>query len=331
MQQYFPFSTYHYIYEYFTVLVLIVLYLDLSFLHKKPKEVSVASSLKGSLFWVAVGLLTNLGFYFFAHHEFTLQGLENADAIAQKLSFEFLTGYIIELALSVDNLFVFAVIFSYFQVPSKFQYRVLFYGILGALFFRGLFIGLGSMVIHLHWVVVLLGAFLTFTGVKLLFAGDSEIEPEKNPVIKFLRKRNLISESLIFNKFFIKEHGRWMVTPLFVCLIFVEFTDIVFAVDSVPAIFAVTKEPIIVFLSNVCAILGLRSLYFLLASALKYFEYLKYGLSLILIFIGIKMSVLEPFFHIKMHSFYSLMVILLILSSSMLASVVIKKPTKIEK
>lgn len=329
MQQFFSFKAYHYIYESFTLLVLFVLYLDLRFLNRKPKEVSVSSSLKGSLFWVAFGLGINLLFYYFAQSELLNKGIGDAALIAKNLSFEFLTGYIIELALSVDNLFVFAVIFSYFQVPAQFQYKVLFYGILGALFFRGLFIGLGALVIHLHWVVVVLGVFLAFTGVKLFFSGDSEIEPEKNPVIKFLRKKDLVSNTMIFDRFFVKENGTLLVTPLFVCLIFVEITDIVFAVDSVPAIFAVTKEPLIVFLSNVCAILGLRSLYFLLASALKYFEYLKYGLSLILVFIGVKMSILEVFFNIKIDSLYSLLVILSILILSMISSVIFKKKQEV--
>lgn len=322
---YFPLAEYWWIYTGFLLGVLVILGIDLGLFNRSPKEISTKAAASWVGVWVTLALLINYGFYLFAQSEFISRGLPNAESEATRLGFEFLTGYVIELALSVDNLFVFIVLFSYFGIESKYQHRILFFGVLGALIFRGLFIGLGSLVVHLEWVMILLGVFLIFTGAKLVFSGEKEIVPEKNFVIKMLMKTGRVLPELHGQKFFVRKNAKWFMTPAFICLIFVEMTDIVFAMDSVPAIFAITKEPMVVFLSNVCAILGLRSMYFLLASAIQYFQYLQYGLAAILIFIGLKMGVFIPFLDFHIPTVVSLSLILSMLSVSMLASVIIAR------
>ena len=204
----------------------------------------------------------------------------------------FITGYVVELSLSMDNVFVIALIFSFFRVPAEFQHRVLFWGILGALIMRAAMILLGASLIHqFHWILYLFGAFLLITGIKMLFAGDEEVEPEKNFAIRLARKFYPVSTQFDGQKFFTELDGRRALTPLALCLIMVETTDLIFAVDSIPAIFGITTEAFIVFTSNVFAILGLRSLYFVLVGLLRHFCYLKYGLALVLVFIGFKMLI----------------------------------------
>ena len=204
----------------------------------------------------------------------------------------FITGYVVELSLSMDNVFVIALIFSFFRVPAEFQHRVLFWGILGALVMRAAMILLGASLIHqFHWILYLFGAFLLITGIKMLFAGDEEVEPEKNIAIRLARKFYPVSTEFEGQKFFTELNGRRALTPLALCLIMVETTDLIFAVDSIPAIFGITTEAFIVFTSNVFAILGLRSLYFVLVGLLRHFCYLKYGLALVLVFIGFKMLI----------------------------------------
>jgi tellurite resistance protein TerC len=209
---------------------------------------------------------------------------------AWRVSLEFLTGYVVEKSLSVDNIFVFVVVFTYFQIPAQYQHRVLFYGIIGALIFRAIFIALGSVLMQYQAIVLLMGAFLVFTGIKMMFASDHQIHPESNPVIKLLKRFMPITPQLEQQNFFVRKNGILHATPLFVALLVLEATDVVFAIDSVPAIFAITKEPLIVFTSNIFAILGLRSMYFLLAGAVDKFHFLKYGLSLVLVFVGLKMT-----------------------------------------
>jgi len=225
----------------------------------------------------------------------------------------------------VDNIFIFVVVFSYFAIPSKYQHRVLFYGILGALIFRIIFISLGSVLMQFHWVILLFGVFLILTGIKILFAPEKPIEPEKNPVIRLLKKFIPVTPKLEGDKFFLRKEGVLHATPLFVCLVFIEITDIVFAVDSVPAIFAITKEPLIVFTSNVFAILGLRALFFLLAGVMHKFRFLKYGLGIILVFVGLKMVWLNDAFGGKFPVGWSLGIIGLILATSIVASLVIPR------
>jgi tellurite resistance protein TerC len=259
----------------FTVFILAVLALDLGVFHRKAHAVKIREALTWSVVWISLALVFNAGVYFWFGPERAL---------------EFLTGYLIEKALSVDNLFVFLVLFSYFAVPAQLQHRVLFWGIVGALIMRAGFIAAGATLIqNFHWVIYIFGAFLVFTGFKLLVARESEIHPERNLVIKLFRRLVPCVPEYRGARFTVKEAGRRYATPLLLVLVAIEATDVVFAVDSIPAIFAITTDPFIVFTSNIFAILGLRALYFLLAGMLGKFRYLKVGLGLVLAFVGIKM------------------------------------------
>lgn len=260
----------------FIVCVLIFLALDLGIFHRTDKPVKFRDALMWSTIWFAVALI-------FA---FALRQMRN-----EKESLEFLTGYLIELSLSMDNVFVIALIFAYFKIPSQFQHRVLFWGILGALVMRGVMIGVGiALIERLQWILYVLGAFLVYSGIKMLVA-ESEVNVEHNRVLKLARKFFPIAPQLDGHKFITRWNGKKALTHLALVLLMVETTDLIFAMDSIPAIFAVTTKPFIVFTSNVFAILGLRSLYFVLAGAINYFRYLKYGLSIVLVFVGIKMLI----------------------------------------
>ena len=238
---------------------------------------------------------------------------------------EFVTGYVVELALSMDNVFVIALIFSYFGVPKHLQHRVLFWGILGAMLMRGGMIWIGvELVTRFHWVLYVLGAFLVFTGIKMLTGSDEKVEPEKNPCIRLARKCFPVHDQFDGQRFLTRVGGALALTPLALVLLMVETTDLVFAVDSIPAIFGVTQNPFVIFTSNIFAILGLRSLYFLLAGAMDYFSYLKYGLSLVLVFIGFKMLIS---FRYHLNTTLSLGIVAGILLFSVLASLVFKSPS----
>ena len=228
---------------------------------------------------------------------------------ARQSALEFLTGFVVEKSLAVDNIFIFVVVFNFFAIPAKYQHRILFYGILGALLFRIIFIALGSVLLQIAWVSILFGVFLILTGGKILFSPDKPIDPSTNPMIRLLRRLLPVHPHLEGERFWVKVGGRWMVTPLMVALLFIEICDIVFAVDSVPAIFALTKEPLIVLTSNVFAILGLRSLYFLLAGVIDKFHFLKYGLGLVLVFVGLKLAWLNEAFGGKFPITWSLGII----------------------
>lgn len=269
----------------FNVFVLAMLAVDLGIFHKHAHDVSSKEALTWSIIWVTLALCFNACIYFFWNDLSPQSSYSNAEAATA-----FFTGYIIEKSLSIDNIFVIALIFGYFAVPKLYQHRVLFWGILGALVMRGLMIWLGAALItEFHWVIYIFGGFLIISGIKMALQKDAHIEPEKNPLVRFFKKFMPITNEYDGQKFFTIKNGVKMATPLFVALIIVEFTDLVFAVDSIPAIFAVTKDPFIVYTSNVFAILGLRSLYFLLANAVHKFMYLKLGLSVILVFVGIKL------------------------------------------
>jgi tellurite resistance protein TerC len=259
---------------------------------------------------------------------------------AKEVALQFLTGFVVEQSLSVDNMFVFVVIFGFFNIPSTLQHRILFYGILGALAFRAVFIAIGAALIQYKSVVIIFGVFLVFTGIKIIFAPEKEKDPEHNPILKLLRRFVPLTSKFHDQNFFVKElapdpHGtgkkalRWVGTPLFVALVMIEVSDIVFAVDSVPAIFAVTKEPFIVFTSNVFAILGLRSLYFLLAGAHDKFHMLKYGLGIVLVFVGIKMTLPESWYPASWEGHFpmgwSLAFIVGVIGGSMVLSVMLPK------
>lgn len=255
--------------------VVIFLAVDLGVFHQRARVVRFKEALAWTMVWCTVALVFAVGLA-------PLRGKEEA--------LEFLTGYIIELSLSMDNVFVIALIFTYFRVPSQYQHRVLFWGILGALLMRGAMIGLGSvLIIKFHWMLYLFGAFLVFTGVRMFFADEVGVHPEKNLITRLTRKFFPVAHEFDGHKFLTHRHGQWLLTPLALVLLTVETTDLIFAVDSIPAIFAVTQKPFIVFTSNVFAILGLRSLYFVLAGAIDYFRYLKIGLSIVLVFMGAKM------------------------------------------
>ena len=292
--------------------VLIFLALDLGLFHRRAHAVSFREAMVWSAVWFVLAMLFAL----------SLKPLRG-----QKESLEFVTGYLIELSLSMDNVFVIALIFAYFGIPSHLQHRVLFWGILGALVMRGLMIGVGvALIMLLHWVLYVLGAFILYTGVKMLFA-KTEVAPEKNRVIRWVRKVYPVSPQLDGQKFITRWNGARALTPLALVLLMVETSDLVFALDSIPAIFAVTTKPFIVFTSNVFAILGLRSMYFVLAGAIGYFRYLKVGLSVVLIFIGVKM-LLDPhegmkplWFQIEIPIGVSLLVVAAIILGSMLLSV----------
>ncbi|WCJ59446.1 TerC family protein [Fontisphaera persica] len=266
----------------FITIVIFFLALDLGVFHKHAHVVQVKEAMAWTSVWFSMAML-------FAGAVYYWRGRQEA--------VEFITGYVIEYSLSMDNVFVIAMIFAYFRVPEKYQHRVLFWGILGALIMRGIMIGAGSeLVKRYHWILYFMGAFLIFSGIKMLFVADEGVHPEKNPVLKLARKLFPVTKDFHEQKFMVRlpaadGSGRLTValTPLAMVLLMVETTDLIFAVDSIPAIFAITQKPFIVFTSNVFAILGLRSLYFLLAGAIRYFRYLKTGLSFVLVFIGLKM------------------------------------------
>ena len=295
MAELFPFVDYWWFYLGFTGFVLLLLALDLGVFHRQAHAVSFREAATWSVVWVALALVFNFLLYQYALWKFpqdarlaALPGFD-AQAAAWRVALEFLTGYVVEKSLSVDNIFVFVLVFGYFAVPAKYQHRVLFYGIVGALIFRAVFIALGSALMQYHWVVLVFGAFLIFTGVKMMFTSEKGVEPEKNLLIRLFRRLVPTTSDLRGQRFFVREKGVLHATPLFVALLFMEATDIIFAVDSVPAIFALTGEPLLVYTSNVFAILGLRALYFLLAGAIDKFHLLKYGLAVVLVFVGLKM------------------------------------------
>jgi tellurite resistance protein TerC len=269
----------------FLGVVLGFLALDLGVFHRHAHEIKMREALVWSVVWIIVAIVFNAFLYFFWDWIQPNSAYSNTDA-----AIAFFAGYTVERALSIDNIFVFLVVFSYFRVPASYQHRVLFLGIIGALVFRGLFIALGAALISTFlWTMVVFGAFLIFTGIKMFVIHGKELDPENNPVIRWFRKVFPTTSEYHGARFFIRSNGVLMATPLFVALLAVELTDIVFAVDSIPAIFAITQDPFIVFTSNVFAILGLRALFFALAGLMQLFHYLSYGLAAILVFVGIKM------------------------------------------
>ncbi|MBX7137646.1 MAG: TerC family protein [Oligoflexia bacterium] len=327
----FPFSEYWWFFAAFTALVLVLISIDLGVFHRRAHEVSFREASLWCAIWVALALLFNFGLYEFALWRFSsdpaFAGLD-ATANARQLALEFLTGYLVEQSLSVDNIFIFIVVFEYFRIPRRYQHRVLFFGILGALIFRAIFIALGAVLMKFYIVNFIFGALLILTGIKMLYSQQGQIEPEKNPVIKMLRRFFPVTPELHGQSFVLRENGRLTITPLLIALIFMEITDIVFALDSVPAIFAITREPLIVFTSNIFAILGLRSLYFMLEGAMQKFHALRYGLSAILVFVGLKMIWLDEHFGGKFPIHWSLAIIGGCLAASVVGSLLIAPPKR---
>lgn len=297
-----------YLWAGFNLFVLLMLALDLGVFHRKAHVVTVKEAFLWTGFWVSMALLFNVFVYY-------QMGSEKA--------FEFFTGYLIEKSLSVDNIFVIILIFSYFGVPAAYQHKVLFWGILGALVMRVIFIFAGVELIHkFHWLIYIFGSFLVISGIRIVTQGDVKIDPQQNPLIRFAKRIFPVTEDFVDDKFFLRINGKLWATPLFLVVVLIESTDLIFAVDSIPAILAVSDDAFIVYTSNVFAILGLRSLYFALAGIEKYFSYLKYGLALILVFVGVKMCIVD-FYKIPIE--VSLIFIFVTLAVTTLASMVFRK------
>lgn len=296
----------------FNLFVLALLALDLGVFHRKAHEVNIKEALGWSAVWISLALLFNAGIYFGWVGPYTTPEAQH------KAGIEFLTGYLIEKSLSVDNLFVFALLFRFFHVPSIFQHRILFWGIIGALIMRAILIFAGiALLKQFHWVIYVFGGILVVSGIKMWNHTGPAVDPEHNTVLKFFRRILPVTSKLDGQHFFVREGGKLMVTPLLVVLLFVEWSDLVFAVDSIPAILAVTHDPFIVYTSNVMAILGLRSLYFALASIMEKFHLLHYGLSVLLVFIGVKMLIIDFY---KIPTPVSLGVVVGVLTASVIAS-----------
>ena len=294
----------------FNILIFVLIAIDLGLLHKKSHVISVKEALIWSAGWIFISLTFNVGIYFWFGYDSALQ---------------FLTGYLIEKSLSVDNIFVFAILFSYFKVPPEHQHKVLMWGILGALVMRGALIAIGTALItNFHWIIFVLGAFLVYTGIKMALQKEISVNPEKNPVVNLAKKFIPISDDYDGDKFVTTVNGKKTFTPLLVVLLVVEVTDLMFAVDSIPAIFAITTDAFIVYTSNVFAILGLRALYFALSGVLNMFHYLKYGLGMVLSFVGTKMLISE-FYIIPIP--LALGAVAAILAISIVASIVIPAKT----
>jgi tellurite resistance protein TerC len=297
----------------FNLFVLLMLALDLGVFHRKAHVVSIREATMWSLVWIALAMVFNLGLYLFWDQLSPTSTYSNSEA-----SLAFFTGYLIEKSLSVDNIFVFVLIFTFFAVPAAYQHRVLFWGILGALLMRGALIAVGATLLkEFHWIIYVFGAFLVFTGIRMALHRNQEMHPERNPLIRFVRRIMPVTDNYEGDRFFLRRSGKLFATPLFLVLLLVESTDLVFAVDSIPAIFAVTNDPFLVYTSNVFAILGLRSLYFLLAGVVDKFYYLKLGLSAVLVFVGIKMVMIDIY---KIPVGLSLGMIASILTISVIAS-----------
>jgi tellurite resistance protein TerC len=320
----FPFDQYWWFYLAFIAGVLLLLLLDLGLFHRKAHSVSFTEAGTWTVVWIALALAFCFCFYQYALHKFPQD-----PGIARQVALEFLTGYVLEESLSVDNMFVFVVVFGFFGIPQQYQHRVLFFGILGALLFRAVFIALGSLLLHFQWMVLVFGGILIVTGLKMMFTNDEAIDPEKNTILRLVKRILPISNTLHGPHFFHTVNGKRFGTPLLLCLVFLEMTDILFAVDSVPAIFGVTREPLIVFTSNIFAILGLRSLFFLLAGAVHLFHLLKYGLSAVLIFVGLKMAWLNGLYDGHFPILLSLAIIVGIIGASIGLSLAFPKKSEV--
>jgi tellurite resistance protein TerC len=302
----------------FHIFIFLMLALDLGVFHKKTHKVPVKEAVIWTVVWISLAMIFSFCIPLFIYPE---------AAVGKTKALEFLTGYVIEYSLSVDNIFVFILIFSFFNVDGRYQHKVLFWGILGALIMRAIFIFAGVALINrFHWIVIIFGGFLVFTGIRMLFTREAPAEPDKNPIVKFFRKFLPVTETYHGDRLFVTEKRRLHATPLFLVLVIIESSDLIFAVDSIPAILAISKDTFIVYTSNIFAILGLRSLYFAIAGIMGYFRYLKIGLAFVLTFVGAKM--LLAFFGLDIHIVLSLIIIVSILLVSVLSSVLIKPGEK---
>lgn len=312
----------------FVVFVVVMLFLDLKVFHKQDEEIRVKPALYWSAFWIGLALLFNVGIYF-------IGDIYWGEVIAKQKALEFFTGYLIEKSLSVDNLFVFLMVFGFFGIQAKFQHRILFWGIIGAIVMRAIFIFAGvALIERFTWVMYVFGAFLVYTGIHMLFEKDDKnsFDPNKNFAVKLFRKFMPVSEDTSLTTFFVRKNKKLYATHFFIVLLLIEASDLIFAIDSIPAVLSVSKDPFIVYTSNIFAILGLRSLYFALNGVMQYFKYLKYALAFILSFIGIKMCINElghQFgYNIHIGTFVSLSIIIVSLAISIFASVIEEKVSK---
>jgi tellurite resistance protein TerC len=296
----------------FHVFIFIMLALDLGVFHKHTHKVPVKEAVIWTFVWISLALLFNLFVYF----EF-----------GKTKALEFLTGYVVEYSLSVDNIFVFILIFTYFAVKDQYQHKILFWGILGALIMRGIFIFAGVALINrFHWIVLIFGGFLVFTGIRMLLHKDAEVDPEKNPIVRFFKKFLPVTHTMYGDKLIVRQNKKIYATPLFLVLVIIESSDLIFAVDSIPAILAISQDRFIVYTSNIFAIMGLRSLYFAIAGIMGFFRYLKVGLAFVLTFVGLKM--LAAYFNFEIPIVLSLVIIVSILTISILSSLFIKEEKK---
>ena len=321
----FPFGEYWWLYATVIAAVLAFLALDLGVFHRKARRVSFREALTWCAAWVALALLFNGALYAYGLWRFprdprlaALPGFDH-EAAAWQLALEFFVGYLVEYSLSIDNIFVFVLVLRYFRIPAEYQHRVLFYGIVGALVFRAIFISLGSLLMQFHWVVWIFGVFLIFTGIKMALTAGETTDPARNILLRALRRVMPVTPEFRGQRFVVRKDNRLWLTPLSVALVCLEATDIVFAIDSVPAVFALTREPFVVFASNIFAILGLRSMYFMLGGAVERFHLLRYGLAAVLIFVGVKMVWLDDWFGGK----FPIGVSLSIIAAALLLSVVL--------
>lgn len=314
----FPFPDYWWLYAAATGLIVALLWMDL-ILHRSERTMTIKAASLWTAVWIGLSLAFCLGLYF-------LTSALYSPTTGRQLSTEFLAGYILEESLSVDNMFVFALIFQYFSVPARFQHRVLFYGVLGAIVFRGIFIAAGSVLVRFEWVLIVFGVFLIVSGVRLVSERDRHFDPENSRVLLALRRVVPVTTGAHGSSFLVRIDGRMHATSLLVVLVLLETTDIVFATDSVPAVFGVTREPFVVYTSNIFAILGLRAMFFMLAGAIERFHYLRWGLAVVLIFVGLKMVVLDHLSEGKFPVELSLAVIGAILGLSIALSLIFPKP-----
>lgn len=295
----------------FIVFVVLMLSLDLGVFHRKSHRVPVKEAIIWSIVWVSLAMIF-MGLIYVFEDE------------GHRKALEFFTGYVIEYSLSVDNIFVFILIFSYFSVDERYQHKILFWGIIGAVVMRAVFIFAGVALINkFHWIIYIFGAFLIVTGFRMLFQGETKIDPEKNPVVRFFRKFLPVTENAVDDRLFVIRNGKRFATPLFIVLIIIETSDLIFAVDSIPAILGISKDPFIVFTSNIFAIMGLRSLYFAISGIMRYFRYLKIGLAFVLTFVGIKM--VSSGLGLEISVVLSLGIIITILLLSVIVSLLHKK------
>jgi tellurite resistance protein TerC len=292
----------------FNLFVVIMMALDLGVFHKHVHRVPVKEAIIWTIVWVTLAMIFNVLIYF---------------DMGEKKALEFLTGYVIEYSLSVDNIFVFILIFSYFKVNSKYQHKVLFWGILGALVMRAIFIFAGvALITKFHWIIYIFGGFLVVSGIRMLFHGEAEVDPDKNPIVRVFRKFLPVTDTMHEDKFFVKQNSKTYATPLFLVLLIIESSDLIFAVDSIPAVLAISKDSFIVYTSNIFAIMGLRSLYFAISGIMGYFRFLKIGLAFVLTFVGVKMCISEIY---EIPVLLSLLIIITILLISVIASLAIRK------